>query len=1146
MRKHLLATLLLAFGMPMLGGFAAYAEPEPQQQGQATVTITGTVFDENNEPVIGASVVQVSNTRNAAATNFDGNFSIRVRPGEMLRISFIGYAPVDMAAAQGMTVYLQPTTEMLDELVAVGYGQQKRANLTGAVSTVDVPRVMESRPVQDVTKALQGAIPGLTITSTDGSIWTDASVKIRGVGTLSNGQESAPLIVVDGVAVDNLNFVNPEDIADISVLKDAASASIYGARAAFGVLLITTKSANKKDKVSLRYTNNFAWSQATYLPTFANAVDEAYAALQSNWRGVAGAAKTEVGDMPYAEIIPYLEAWQQQHNGKLYTDYRELKPYVDANNVGDYRIFDDGRIYKYAQWDVKKLFFNNAAPSQKHNVSLEGQSGKTNYRLSFGYDYKQGLENFNPQKMKRYMATANISTEIFSWLKAGAIINFSQREYSDPNLVQNSYQYLWRWNSFIQCYGWIPDENGNPRGFRNSATDRMYAHIDHQTDRQTRLQAWMQATLFKDLVLRGEFNYDIRTSKENDGYSPVTWWKWGGTALEAETTPTQASSFARWTRWDSDRWNMNIYATYDKTFKNDHHLKVMLGAQAERYQYDYLQSLTRGLIDYDLVTPNLTDGGSAGYTAPSISLTHRAVAGFFGRINYDWKGIWLLELNGRYDGSSRFPADHQWAFFPSGSAGYRFSEEKYFQPLKPWWSNGKIRASIGQIGNEVIGNNVFISTVSKAGKANWIGSTGWLDYWNLPGVVSNNLTWERVTTYDVGLDLGFLNNALNVSFDWYRRNTDDMLAQGEVLPTVFGANNALTNAGSLRTDGWELAIGYNHSFGDANVYANFTIADARTKVTKISNPAGTIYQAIPYNTDRARYYEGQYVGDIWGFEFDRFFTVDDFTWNTPDGKWAKGATQTGYAPGVADQTNLQTGAFQYGPGDVKFKDLDGDGEITTGKQVISDHGDAKVIGNMMPRYEYSFRLGGSWKGFDIDMFFQGVGKRNVWNVSSNVVMFAQSAGGLFEHQLDYNSITYNTDDSGVRYVEAYNVDQNNLYPVPYNPNFSFGTYQTMFGQGVNNFLPSTRYLTNMAYLRLKTLSVGYTLPYNWTKHALIQNARIYFSAENLAMLYNGARKFGIDAEIFGGDNGANSMGVASFGRTYPMPKTFSFGIQVTF
>lgn len=1146
MRKNLLLTaLLLTAGVSGIG-FNAYAAPEPQNQNQNVVSITGTVLDQNDEPIIGATVLPVGYESAATATDVDGHFRINVPEGTLVRVSYVGYQTEEVKASQNMYVYMTPTTEYLDEVVVVGFGTQRRVDLTGAVSTVDVPRVMEGRSVQDVTKALQGNVPGLTITSDDGSIWSDANVKIRGVGTLSNGQVSSPLIVVDGVAVDNLNFVNPDDIADISVLKDAASSSIYGARAAFGVLLITTKSANKEDKVSVRYSNNFAWSQATYLPTFANPVDEAYAVLEAYYRG-SGNGNTEIGGMPYESVLPYLQKWQDQHHGKLYTDYRELRPYVSDSDIGDYRIFDDGTWYKYAQWDVKKLFFNSAAPSQKHNVSLEGQSGKTNYRLSFGYDSKQGLENFNPQKMNRYMANANISTEIASWLKAGAIVNFSQREYSDPNLIYNTYQYLWRWNSFVEAYGWIPDEEGNPRGMQNPLTDRLNAHIDHQTDRQTRLQAWVQATLFKDLTLRGEFNYDFRTSKQNDAYTPLTMWAWGNVALTPVTSPTQAASFARWNRWDSDRWTMNIYATYDKTFKQDHHLKVMIGSQAERYRYDYMQVLTRGLTDPSMAIPSLTDGGSTGYQVPSISLTHSAVAGFFGRINYDWKGIWLLELNGRYDGSSKFPGAHQWAFFPSGSAGYRFSEEKYFEPLRDWWSNAKLRASIGSIGNENIGSNVFISTISRAGNANWIGADGTLaTYWNLPGVVSNNLTWERINTYDVGIDLGFMNNSLNFSFDWYRRDTKDMLAQGETLPSVFGASNALTNAGSLRTDGWELSVNWNHSFGDANIYATFMLADAKTKVTKISNPAGNIYQAIPGNTDRGRFYEGQYVGEIWGFEVDRYFTVDDFTWNTADGKWAVGASQTGYAPGVADQTTIG-GSFKYGPGDVKFKDLNGDGKIDGGTMTISDHGDAKIIGNIMPRYEYSFRLGGSWKGIDLDMFFQGVGKRSVWNVSSNVVPFTQAAAGLFDWQTSYNKINYATDADGNRYVTGYEVDQSNKYPTPWITNFSYGIYNQMMGQGVNNFFASDRYLTNMAYLRFKTLTIGYTLPYEWTKYAYIQNARIYFSAENLCMLYNGAKKFGIDPEIFSGDSGQSaSFGYGAFGRTYPMSKSFSFGIQVTF
>ncbi len=339
MRKHLFVTLLLACGMTHTGSFAVYAAPLPQQQSQPVVTVNGTVLDENNEPVIGASVYEKDNKTNAAATDFDGNFALNLAPGTMLRISYVGYKTLEVAASQGMQVYLEPTTEQLNELVAIGYGTQKRANLTGAVATVDVARVMDSRPVSDATKALQGAIPGLTITSGSGSLNEDATIRVRGTGTLTNGQNSAPLIVVDGVPVDDLNFVNPDDIEAISVLKDASSSAIYGSRASFGVILITTKNPSKEDRVSVSYSANFGWSGATVLPQFANTVDQIKTSLQGYYRNpTPGNAATEVGGMNYKQLLPFAEAWQQLHGGKPYKEYCELHPYVDENNVGDFYV----------------------------------------------------------------------------------------------------------------------------------------------------------------------------------------------------------------------------------------------------------------------------------------------------------------------------------------------------------------------------------------------------------------------------------------------------------------------------------------------------------------------------------------------------------------------------------------------------------------------------------------------------------------------------------------------------------------------------------------------------------------------------------------------------------------------------------------
>jgi TonB-linked SusC/RagA family outer membrane protein len=991
---------------------------------------------------------------------------------------------------------------------------------------------MESRPVQDVARALQGAVPGLTITTTSGDLSANPTIKIRGTGTLSNGVESNPLIVVDGVPVEDMSFLNPDDIADISVLKDAASSAVYGTRAAFGVILITTKTANRRDRVSVSYSNNFAWNDFTVLPQFANTVDNITTALQSAYRA---GTDTDIFGMQYADLLPYAQAWQEQHGGKRYTSYRELQAYTDADNVGDYRVLDDGTWLRYADWDVQKTLFQTA-PAQKHNVSLEGTSGKTSYRLSFGYDSKEGLMRYNPDKLRRYMANASIQTEIFSWLKAGGRFNFSDREYQAPNTNRNSYQYLWRWAPFFETYGYVVDSEGNPRDFRNDIGIRMNSHMDKTVTTQTRIQGWMQAEILKGLTLQADFTYSIRNQNSDSAATPYTLWNtWSANAFTDYTSYTQSTSYAAQSNYKDDMWTMNVFATYAKTFAEANNLKVMVGGTAEQEEYNYFYAKRNGLTDYNLPNLNLTNGDN--YTVNATD-THRATAGFFGRVNYDYKGIYLAEVNGRYDGSSRFPAADQWAFFPSFSAGYRFSEEGYFAPLKDVISNGKLRASYGHIGNEAVGDNMFLSVVTAVGNNSTTGYSYWLNgtqkvtQYNMPTLVSTSLTWERIVTTDAGLDLGFFGNSLNFSFDWYQRDTRDMLAPGQVLPGVLGASAPYQNAGELRTRGWEISLSWNHSFGDADVYVTANLADARTKITKWNNPTNSIYT---YNPASSNYCEGTYYGDIWGFETDRYFEESDFTGKDSNGAWI-------YADGVADQTGLQTGNFVYGPGDIKFKDLNGDGVIDGGAGTLDDHGDLKVIGNAMPRYEYSFRLGGAYRGFDIDLFMQGVGKRSLWMTGSMVIPQAQAGLGTFEHQQSYNR--YIIEDGK---VTGYDIDQSNDYPNMYEGAAGVGNISNI-GYGRYNYYPQSRYLINMAYLRMKNITIGYTLPNAITRRALIQKARFYLSGENLFFIYNGAGKYKLDAEIATGSYGTYSSdnGYATYGRTVPMMRSYSFGVQVTF
>ena len=1191
MRKQLFVTLMLSAAMSVGGSFAAFAEQAPQTQSQGATTITGTVLDENNEPVIGANIALKGAKGAAVNTDFNGNFTIRVTPGAPLLVNYVGYKTAEVKAAPSMTVYLQPTTEQLEQLVVVGYGTQKKANLTGAVATVDVARVMDSRPQTDVVKALQGAVPGLTITTGDGGVDVTSTIKIRGTGTLSNDQTSNPLIVVDGVPVDDLSFVNPDDIADISVLKDASSAAIYGTRAAFGVILITTKTPSTQDRVSVKYTNNFGWSQATKLPDFADVPSQLRAGIQVTDRdgGEAG-----FFGMNFAPLLPYAEAWAKQNTGKA--GHRVMRPFKSWDDVGDYYWDADNKVnLYYADWDVAGILYNDAAPSQKHNVSLEGRSGKTSYRTSFGYDDRQDLMEFNPDKMKRYTANVMINTEIFDWLRAGVRFNYAKRDYQTHYTpAAGRYNNIWRWGSFWTVLGQRVDNEGDTYEYRTIAS-REQAGNDRRITDDTKLQAWLDADIIPGLTLHADFTYDTQSFNRTRVYNPIyswdTWTQITNPYPLGYFVANQSNTEVYQYNTKMNMWNTNVYATYAKTFANAHNLKVMVGGTAEKHDYDNFWVGRDIMMNNDLPYLGLTTGGDDG-TAVYLdnTLTHRATAGFFGRVNYDYKGIYLFEANIRRDGSSSFPADDQWAWFPSFSAGYRFTEEPYFQPIKATniITNGKIRASYGHIGNEAVGDYRFLSTINNLVSSNvhWLNSGGTkVGMMTTPTLVSSNLTWERVITTDVGLDLGFFNNSLNLTFDWFQRDTKDMLAPANEMPATLGANAPYVNAGHLRTRGWEIGIGWNHSFGDADVYANFNIYDGKTKVENYNTRTNLI----------SDFYTGQTYGEIWGFETDRYFEESDFTsYDSKNKTWT-------YAPGVADQSGLTNDGFHYGPGDIKFRDLDGDGRISGGfdnmymlngkyyiprssvpagytadrvgnvlivdnetfnsikndknavsisKGTAENHGDLKVIGNATPRYEYSFRIGGAWKGFDLDMFFQGVGKRDMWTTGGFIIPYANNDDVIYANQMDYNQQIYNADGSVTCIV-----NQNAAYPALYGSNAGAGTVSGL-DTGRHNFYPQSKYLMNMAYLRFKTLTVGYTLPVELTRKALIQKARIYFSADNLCFLYDGMRKYPLDPEIgsqwakginqTGAQGEANGNSNGYFGRRAPISRTFSFGLQVTF
>ena len=1068
------------------------------QMWAQNISVSGKVSDQNGEPVVGAYVV-VAGTNTGTSTNAAGEYTVSAPAKGTLVFTCMGYKDqqVGINSRSSIDVILATDSELLEDVVVVGYGTQKKANLTGAVATVDVSKTLDSKPVATLGKALQGAVPGLTILNTSGNINGDPSVTIRGIGTLTTSS-TPPLYIVDGVPIDNINYLNPNDIENISVLKDAASTSIYGTRAAFGVVMITTKGgSSQEEKFSVTYNNNFGWSQATNLPNYSTVVDQMYAFIDVN-KNIG--ADPELFGMYFdsAEYMSAAIAWQEKHGKKA--GYRKM---VEGD---DYFFMPGSRQASYvADWDVVGIMFNNATPSQNHSLSIQGNTGKTNYYMSFGYNQEQGVVNFNPDKVRRYTANVNVSSQITKWLKVGTRVNYSEKRYTYPYMRQANYTYMWRWGSMFGPWGYFEDEEGNAVDARNMIGYRKQGGDSYNITRNLRMGAFATITLAKGLTLNADFTYLFNNTQYKgvglDTYMVNTWSNIKNTDGTLAAGNMGSSTFVETDRSFTTGYNTNIYAKYEATWGRKHNFGAMVGFNADESDYQYLY-----YENHDIIDPNLPELAlTPTFYSYSQSHTQKGSAGFFARINYNYDNRYFIEVNGRFDGSSKFPKTSRWAFFPSVSAGWRVSEESFFQGAKDVFSNLKIRGSYGSIGNQEIGTDVFLQTLTKQSNAvNWLGSgSAKYDYFSMPSMVDPTLTWETINTLDLGLDFGILNGELNFTFDWFQRETIGMLAPGKTLPSVIGTSAAKQNAGNLRSRGWEISIDWRKTFGDFTVYAIGNVSDYKTVVTYWDNDS-------PYlNTT----YTGKTYGDIWGFETEGIFTSAEDVANH------------------ASQKGLESGNFHYGIGDIKFKDQDNNGTIDWGKGTEEDHGDLVKIGNTQPRYQYSLRLGGDWKGIDFDLYFQGVGKREIWTTSQFVMPYSRGADAIYASQMDY--VTNAEIATGT-------VDPNHAYPRLYAGEGSQGKISSsIITTGRYNFYPQSGYILNMAYLRLKNVTVGYTLPKKVTSKICLEKVRFYGTINNALDIINHNRDLGIDPEI-------NEKSNYDWGRVDPLLRTYSFGVQITF
>ncbi len=987
--------------------------------------ISGVIRDKStNETLPGVSVLE-KGTTNGITTGIDGKFELSVSAGATIVISYIGMKSQEVKVGNSTTfsIIMESSTEVIDEVVVVGYGQQKRANLTGAVATVDVVKSLEGKPINDVAKGLQGVVPGLTITYSNGDINRSPVMSIRGMGSLNATNGGSPLILVDNFVVSDISLVNPEDIESISVLKDAASTSIYGARAAFGVILVKTKSGNKGAKFTISYSNNFAWSSPTILPQFPNDPVAEINAMD--------AAMTRSGQafdlfgMKAGPLAAGITNWQQK-----YANNRKGNEMIKGE---DWDIVN-GVAYFYRIWDPIKVMYQDQMPSQNHNIQLTGGTEKLNYYLSGAYNYQEGIMKIKPDKLNKYNLTLGINSKVNDWLDIDAKIMTREADYDYPYAYQDYYYYMWRWGAFFP-YGSYTDPNGIKANFRN--VNGFIDAASYCTRRQNYLNNTLGATihLSKTLTLRSDFAYGVTNTNTHETGGYVSLWDFWGGGLPLNTSlPSAAYDETDFRSEKSTQITSNTYFTWDEKF-NDHGIKLTGGLNMEQGQYFMQFSKRLGLMDPGKGELPLATG------TPSVDGDHSnwSVAGVFARLNYNYKGKYLAELNGRYDGSSNFPASSRWAFFPSLSLGYRISDENWMSFIKPYVSDAKIRGSFGSIGNQNVGSDRFVATMV-TNTANWVVGSAKVPYAGSPANVSENIKWETINTLDLGMDLRLWKNKVGFTFDWFQRDNLNMLAAGATLPSTFGATAAYENAGSLRTQGWEIGADINHTFSNGlNVYGNVSLSDFTSEIMDWnSNDAKLLTQN----------YAGKKIGEIWGFRTDSYF------------KDAADVT------GSPSQVGLQSGNFVYGPGDIKYKNQNSDNIISAGLSTKADHGDLVVIGNTSPRYQYSFRVGANWKNFDADVFFQGVGKRDWWATGNEAIPYYRGADVMYQHQMDF----WTPQNPNARYPRPY----------PGNAVSAISGINTMAGGAAavsgNNFYPQDKYLLNLAYMRLKNITLGYTIP----------------------------------------------------------------------
>ena len=1053
----------------------------PSLPVKSRMRMAGRVVDGNGEPLVGATVM-IHGTSEGTTTDLDGNYSMSVADGDWVDALLIGYKTVSRKAASRLDFVLEDDITQLEEVVVVGYGVQKKVNLTGSVESLG-GEAMENLPMPSLSRGLQGMIPSLNIDMTDGKPIRSSEYNVRGTTSIGAGGGST-LIMIDGAPGDP-DLLNPGDIESVTVLKDAASAAIYGARGPFGVVLITTKNPSE-GKTSLTYSgnvsfytqtqrNDYIWDGYTWAKSFVEAY-YAYNDYVTNPTGVNNA-------FPFT---PNLETWLS-----------ELKRRHDDPSLPKVATTSDGRYVYYGSTNWYDELYKKVSTGGEHTLTLSGSARNVGYYLSGRYYGQGGIFKYNSDDFNQFNLRGKGYVQAFPWLKVSDNVDFSRRSYKYP-LTSIYEKGIWR---NIADQGFPMAVMYNPDGTMTRHAAYTVGDFKTGNNKSLTTQFNLRNTLgavasFLDNSLRfnGDFTYSYRLARDKRILYPVSYSDYEG-VITSEGTNKLSEGID-----ETNYLGTNFYAEYENTFRGRHYLKAMAGVN-----YEYQKTVTNDMERNGILKPNIADFNLA--NGDSFLITGGgsawAVLGLFCRLNYNYKERYLVELNGRYDASSNFPRNSMWGFFPSASAGWRVSKEDFWRISPKAVSELKIRLSYGELGNGQIPPYSYIQTISTYQSGRIIDGALPL-YSYMPSLVPDDLTWERSRTYNVGIDMGFLENRLTLNADFFQRNTENMYTTGVIVPAVLGTSSPKGNYADLRTRGLELSLEWKDRIAwqkSLDYSVKLVLSDSQAEITRYNNPNGLIDNV---------YYKGAKVGEIWGYEIVGLFQDENEI-----ASWA-------------DQSYMKTSQGQkiWLPGDMKYADLNQDGKINDGKRTVDEHGDMRVIGNTTPRWRFGVNLSASWNNFFLTAFFQGVGHRD-WYPSVECNAF----WGMYNRP--YNMLP----------VHIYENHWTEETPDAYFPRFR--GYLATSTNGVLR-MPNTRYLQNAAYVRLKNLTFGYDIPKEVLEKVGIAKCQLFFSGQNLwtwSPIHRITKN--IDPEVISGSDAEVATGKGD-GNAYPMLRSCSLGVTIGF